>query len=217
VLVGEPAHERRDDASLGGVGLGPGTVHGLVRRGLSARGGVVPAPGVLLWFVALGLRRGSLLFVPALALLVLAIPLFGLASGFVWLALVLVGVRVVALVALGRGRLVGSALSLLVVRAGGLAVLAHHGYRGPHTDRLALLDQDLLDRARRRGWDLRVDLVGRDLHQQLILGDRVTLLLEPLGDRALDDRLAQLGHLYLCRHATDPFDQMNARAVTSEA
>ncbi len=41
---------------------------------------------------------------------------------------------------------------------------------------------------------LGVDLVGRDLEEDVVLGYRVADLLQPLGDRALGDRFAQLGH-----------------------
>ena len=40
---------------------------------------------------------------------------------------------------------------------------------------------------------LGVDLVGGDLEQRLVGGDRVTDLLEPLRDRALGDGLTELG------------------------
>ena len=45
----------------------------------------------------------------------------------------------------------------------------------------------------RRG-NLRIDLVGRHLKENLIHRYRVTHILEPSGDRSFSDRLTQLGH-----------------------
>ena len=61
--------------------------------------------------------------------------------------------------------------------------------------RSALLHQDLRDGPVDGGGDLRVDLVGGDLEERLVALDRVALLLQPLQDRSLDDRLAELRHL----------------------
>ena len=61
-------------------------------------------------------------------------------------------------------------------------------------DRLALLDEDLGDHARRRRRHLGVDLVGRDLEQALVGLDVLAHLLEPLRDRPLGDGHAHLGH-----------------------
>jgi hypothetical protein len=57
-------------------------------------------------------------------------------------------------------------------------------------DRLALLGEDLGDRARRRRGQLHVDLVGRDLDHGLAVLDGLAGLDRPLEDRALGDRLA---------------------------
>ena len=62
-----------------------------------------------------------------------------------------------------------------------------------HRDRLALLGEDLGDRARRGGGQLHVDLVGRDLDDGLAVLDGVADLDRPLEDRALGDRLAARG------------------------
>jgi hypothetical protein len=64
------------------------------------------------------------------------------------------------------------------------------------------LDEDLLDHSGRRRGNLGVDFVGRDLDDVLVGLNRVALLLEPLRDGALDDRLAELRHLYLGSHAS---------------
>jgi hypothetical protein len=78
---------------------------------------------------------------------------------------------------------------------GGGAVARRHA-RDDLADghRVARLREDLLDRPRRRGRDLGVDLVGGDLDDRLVLLDRLAGLLGPLEDRALGDRLAH------CRH-----------------
>ena len=98
---------------------------------------------------------------------------------------------------------------LLVLMSTGLGLRNRHGRRRrcgdrafggdrreqrPHLDRLALGDEDLLDDAAARARDLRVDLVGRDLEQRLVGGDRLARLLEPLRDRPLRDGNAHLGH-----------------------
>src|SRR5436305_1839963 len=44
------------------------------------------------------------------------------------------------------------------------------------------------------GGDLGVDLVGGDLEQHVVDGDRVTGLLQPPGDGALGDSLTELRH-----------------------
>ena len=64
-------------------------------------------------------------------------------------------------------------------------------------DRLALGDEHLGDDPLSRARDLGVDLVGRDLEQRLVLGDRLARLLEPFRDRPLRDRDAHLGHHHL--------------------
>ena len=70
------------------------------------------------------------------------------------------------------------------------------GELGADLDGLVLLDLDLLQRARHGGGDLGVDLVGGDLEQRLVDRDLVADLLEPAGDRALGDRLAQRGQCH---------------------
>ena len=65
-------------------------------------------------------------------------------------------------------------------------------------DRLALLDEDLRQRARCGARHLGVDLVGRDLEQRLVRLDVLALLLQPAGDRPLGD-----GHAHLRHHDVD--------------
>ena len=60
---------------------------------------------------------------------------------------------------------------------------------------LAVGNQDLRDGAADLGRHLGVHLVGDDLEQRVVLLDAVAFLDEPALDRALGDRLAQLGHL----------------------
>ena len=75
---------------------------------------------------------------------------------------------------------------------GGGALIADHGDHRADIDRLALGDPDLGHDAGDRRRHLGVDLVGGDLEQRLVGGDRVADLLEPLRDRALGDRLTEL-------------------------
>ena len=72
-----------------------------------------------------------------------------------------------------------------------LADQRHHLRTG---DRLAFLVADLEHHAGGRAGDLGVHLVGGDLEQRLVALDLVADLDQPLGDRALGDRLAHLGH-----------------------
>jgi hypothetical protein len=69
------------------------------------------------------------------------------------------------------------------------------GDRGADRDRLAIGDQDLRHLPRDLGGNLGIHLVSDDLEQRVVLLDGVALLDEPALDRALGDRLAQLGHL----------------------
>ncbi len=68
-------------------------------------------------------------------------------------------------------------------------------------DGVAGRGEDLGQRAGSGGGDLGVDLVGGDLDDRLVRGERVALALEPFEDDALGDRLAHLRHRDL-DHAT---------------
>ena len=127
-----------------------------------------------------------------------------LGSGLLLLALRgLVAWGKLALVLLDLLLLLGLLLGLLLVLRLGLGLgLLLGGGRGPvaddrqlgaHLDGLVLADLDLLERAGDRRGDLGVDLVGGDLEQRLVDRDLVTDLLQPAGDGALGDRLAQRG------------------------
>ena len=85
----------------------------------------------------------------------------------------------------------------------------------PDGDRLALLDEDLLDDARARARDLRVDLVGGDLEQRLVGLDRLALALDPADDRPLGDGHAHLGHHDVDRRSRSPSSSRPARSVRS--
>src|SRR5699024_1636358 len=61
-------------------------------------------------------------------------------------------------------------------------------------DGVVFLSEDLDQGACDRGWDLGVDLVGGDLEQWLVDLDLVADGLQPLGDGALGDGLAELRH-----------------------
>ena len=88
--------------------------------------------------------------------------------------------------------------------ASGVTVLADHRQLGTDRDGFALRDQDLGDGPVDRGGHLGVDLVGRNLEQHLVLGDRVADLLVPLRDGALGDRFTELGHRDISQRE-DPF------------
>ena len=90
-------------------------------------------------------------------------------------------------------------LPALVVAAA-LAVLLDDGQLGADLDRLVGLHLDGLQDPGDGGRDLGVDLVGGHLEQGLVGLDPVALLLDPPGDGALGDRLAELRHLDWCRH-----------------
>ena len=75
---------------------------------------------------------------------------------------------------------------------------ANLGELRPDVDGLALLDENLRERARSRARHLGVDLVGRDLEQRLVRLDVLALLLEPARDRPLRD-----GHAHLRHHDID--------------
>src|SRR5699024_9689036 len=82
-----------------------------------------------------------------------------------------------------------------VVGVVGVAVaVADDGEGGADVDGLVLLGHDLLQGAGDGGGDLGVDLVGGDLEQGLVDLDGVADGLEPLGDGALGDGLAEFGH-----------------------
>ena len=94
---------------------------------------------------------------------------------------------------LGRGRLGAWYLGADFARGAG-RVAADDAQNGAHVDGRALLDEyrrhDTVDRCGYFG----VDLVGGHLEEGLAAHDIVADLLEPLGDRAIGDRLAKLGH-----------------------
>ena len=96
----------------------------------------------------------------------------------------------------GGGLLCGGSL----LRSGGRGVTATRdgaaddGQVGADRDGLVLLSEDLGQFAGGRGGDLGVDLVGGDLQQRLVDGDVVALSLQPAGDGALGDGLAQRRH-----------------------
>jgi hypothetical protein len=104
-------------------------------------------------------------------------------------------------VRLGPGLLLGAAAAGVGRRRG--ALVADAGQDRADLDGVALAHQDLGDRAADRGRDLGVDLVGGDLEERFVLGDRVADLLEPAGDRSLGDGLTELGHGYV-GHRLEP-------------
>ena len=68
---------------------------------------------------------------------------------------------------------------------------------GADKDGLTLGGGDLDQLAFERRGDLGVDLVRDHLDQRLVALDEVALVLQPLVDGALGDRLTELGHLDL--------------------
>ena len=75
--------------------------------------------------------------------------------------------------------------------AGGLALVADQRQQAADLDRVVLLGLDLQQGAGDGGGDLGVDLVGGDLEERLVDRDGVAHLLQPAGDGALGDGLAQ--------------------------
>ena len=69
-------------------------------------------------------------------------------------------------------------------------------------DRGALGKADLSEHAGHGRGNLGVHLVGGDFEERLVFFDGVADLLEPFGDRALEDRLAHLGHDDFSWHAS---------------
>ena len=65
----------------------------------------------------------------------------------------------------------------------------------PHRHRCPFRDEDLRHGPRHGRRHLGVDLVRRQLEERLVHVDVLAFLLQPLQDRALDDGLAELGHL----------------------
>ena len=90
-----------------------------------------------------------------------------------------------------------------------------HGQLGADADRLALRDLDLDDGPRQRRRDLGVHLVRGDLEQGLVPIDVLALLLQPAGDRSLDDGLAELGHRHRGRHFGSSFERVRHRFLPS--
>jgi hypothetical protein len=66
-------------------------------------------------------------------------------------------------------------------------------------DGVALGGVDLRHGAGGGRLDLGVDLVGRDLDQDVVLGDLIALLFMPLQDGAFGDRVTHLRHGHLDR------------------
>jgi hypothetical protein len=76
----------------------------------------------------------------------------------------------------------------------GAGLLVDGGEQGVDADGLALLGDDLGEHAGGGGGHLDGHLVGLELAEHLVLGDRLALLLEPGGDGGLGHALAERGH-----------------------
>jgi hypothetical protein len=74
------------------------------------------------------------------------------------------------------------------------------GEDGVDADGCALGDLDLDENAGGGCGNLGVHLVGGDFKEEFVLEDGVARVLEPLGDGALEDRFAHLGHDYVGWH-----------------
>ncbi len=90
--------------------------------------------------------------------------------------------------AVGLGRLIGRRRSAAVLARGDLR--EHRA----DADRVALGDVQLDDGAGQRRGDLGIHLVGGDLDEDLVFRDLIPLLLVPLQDGALGNRVAHLRH-----------------------
>src|SRR5690606_25845347 len=96
-----------------------------------------------------------------------------------------------------------------------LAGLADHHECGAYGDGLTLGDEDLEDGAGHRRRNLGVDLVRRDLYEDLVLLNCVSDLLGPLEDGSLGDRLPELGHRNRRCHCPSPLSAGACRPPTS--
>jgi hypothetical protein len=85
------------------------------------------------------------------------------------------------------------------LRRGLAPVAADDDDHRPDRDDLAFGGEDARDDAPGRGRDLDRRLVGRDLDERVVLGDRVALADEPARDLALGQALAEVGQLELVR------------------
>ncbi len=209
MLVREPTHQRRDDPALGGIPGAAGAARRL-RCGRSGAwgGGCACLSGLLTRHafgrgLSVGARAGSggdaLIGRGRIGLA----PTAGLIVHLLQRNLILAVWSLLRLL-LGLSLLLGRLAAVLRPRSGGLGAVSDDREGGSYLHGVALLNEDLLQRAGRGGGDLRVDLVRRDLDQKVVGFDLIALLLQPLRDRALDDRLAKLRHLDLGSHATGP-------------
>ena len=98
----------------------------------------------------------------------------------------------------GRWQLAGAAFGWRGRRpwlgSGGFAIDGDGSDDGVHADRGAFGDFDFLQNSGGGGGNFGVDLVGGDLEQRFVALDFVAGLLQPLGDSALNDGFAHLGH-----------------------
>ena len=76
--------------------------------------------------------------------------------------------------------------------------IADHGDNGVDLHGLAFLDQNVLNHTRSRRWNFGVDFVGGNFEQRLVTLNLVTLLLEPLRNRAFKNTFPHLGHDDFC-------------------
>jgi hypothetical protein len=105
---------------------------------------------------------------------------------------------------LGGGDLGGGRLGHLLGLHRSPCRIADDGERRADTHGVSLGHEYLHQRAGGRRRDLRVDLVGGDLEQDLVLGDHVAYLLGPPEDRPFRDSLPELGHGDRDRHCVPP-------------
>src|SRR5699024_7941572 len=99
--------------------------------------------------------------------------------------------------------LVGGVVALVVVGGRSFILLADLSDDGTDLDGVVLFGHYLQQNAGNRGGDLGINLVGGHLEQRLIHLYLVANLLQPLGDGALSDRFAQLGHFDGLRHGVE--------------
>src|SRR4051794_23785218 len=122
---------------------------------------------------------------------------------------------VLRLLVVGLTRLVLGVRVAVVARSAALRRVADLRDRLADRERVALLREDLDERAVAVGVVGHVRLVGLDLDQRLALLDLAALLDEPLQDRALLHRVGQPRHHHLGGHQASPNVDRTAFTISS--
>jgi hypothetical protein len=124
-----------------------------------------------------------------------------------------VGLLVGILGVAGRGFLLSTRCRVTLAARSGSVAFADDRDDLADLDGVVHAGLEFLHRAGNGGGDLRVDLVGGDLHDRLVHLDGVTHLDQPGGDDALGDRLPELRQFDVC-HVDDPSQPCRRRRAT---